>query len=134
MASTSNDNVLGLMRVMCGTGVTLLSFGTREYYLHRSMYSTPLEVCMYTRVTLLSFGTRVVWRFSEHYAQKYFSIDGGDSASRRPSCPYGGSCYRQNPQHKGDEAHPGDDDYMDPTRSCHLVNSILITFDNQDSF
>ena len=27
----SNDNVLGLMRVMCGTRVTLLSFGTREY-------------------------------------------------------------------------------------------------------
>ena len=26
-----NDNVLGLMRVMCGTRVTLLSFGTREY-------------------------------------------------------------------------------------------------------
>ena len=26
-----NDNMLGLMRVMCGTGVTLLSFGTREY-------------------------------------------------------------------------------------------------------
>ena len=27
----SNDNVLGLMRVMCGTRVALLSFGTREY-------------------------------------------------------------------------------------------------------
>ena len=27
----SNDNMLGLMRVMCGTRVTLLSFGTREY-------------------------------------------------------------------------------------------------------
>ena len=26
-----NDNVLGLMRVMCGTRVTLLSFGTKEY-------------------------------------------------------------------------------------------------------
>ena len=25
-----NDNVLGLMRVMCGTRVTLLSFGTKE--------------------------------------------------------------------------------------------------------
>ena len=25
------NNVLGLMRVMCGTSVTLLSFGTREY-------------------------------------------------------------------------------------------------------
>ena len=27
----SNDNMLGLMRVMCGTRVRLLSFGTREY-------------------------------------------------------------------------------------------------------
>ena len=26
-----NDNVLGLMRVICRTRVTLLSFGTREY-------------------------------------------------------------------------------------------------------
>ena len=26
-----NDNVLGLMRVTCGTRVTLLSFSTREY-------------------------------------------------------------------------------------------------------
>ena len=25
------DNVLGLMRAMCGTRVTLLSFGTKEY-------------------------------------------------------------------------------------------------------
>ena len=27
------NNVLGLMKVMCGTRVTLLSFGTREYWL-----------------------------------------------------------------------------------------------------
>ena len=26
------DNTLGLMRVMCGTRVTLLSLGTREYH------------------------------------------------------------------------------------------------------
>ncbi len=29
----------------------------------------------------------------------------------RPSCPYGASCYRKNPQHLEDEAHPGDVDY-----------------------
>ena len=29
----------------------------------------------------------------------------------RKSCPFGASCYRKNPQHKSDEAHPGDDDY-----------------------
>ena len=33
----SNDNVLGLMRVMCGTRVTLLSFGTREYFCFKAL-------------------------------------------------------------------------------------------------
>ncbi|XP_018024115.1 aprataxin and PNK-like factor [Hyalella azteca] len=32
--------------------------------------------------------------------------------SKRKSCRYGGSCYRRNPQHKKDEAHPGDLDYL----------------------
>jgi len=49
-------------------------------------------------------------------------LTSSDSASRRPSCPYGGSCYRQNPQHKADEAHPGDDDYMDPTSDGAIGN------------
>jgi hypothetical protein len=31
----------------------------------------------------------------------------------RASCRFGASCYRQNPQHKIDEAHPGDHDYID---------------------
>ena len=29
----------------------------------------------------------------------------------RPSCSFGSSCYRKNPQHKVEEAHPGDNDY-----------------------
>ena len=29
----------------------------------------------------------------------------------RKSCPYGNICYRKNPQHKLEEAHPGDHDY-----------------------
>ena len=29
----------------------------------------------------------------------------------RPQCPFGTSCYRKNPQHKIEEAHPGDNDY-----------------------
>lgn len=29
----------------------------------------------------------------------------------RPSCPFGGSCYRKNPVHRQEEAHPGDDDF-----------------------
>ena len=32
-----NDNVLGLMRLMCGTRVTLLSFGTREYFCFKAL-------------------------------------------------------------------------------------------------
>ena len=41
----------------------------------------------------------------------------GNNASDKParkSCSYGGSCYRKNPLHRRDEAHPGDDDYKDP--------------------
>ena len=29
----------------------------------------------------------------------------------RPSCPFGSACYRRNPQHRIDQAHPGDADY-----------------------
>ena len=32
----------------------------------------------------------------------------------RTSCPYGPSCYRRNPEHFQEEAHPGDPDYKDP--------------------
>lgn len=32
----------------------------------------------------------------------------------RPSCPFGSSCYRKNPVHRYEEAHPGDDDYKNP--------------------
>ncbi len=40
----------------------------------------------------------------------------GPSSPARPStsrriCPYGSTCYRKNPQHRVDEAHPGDPDY-----------------------
>jgi len=34
---------------------------------------------------------------------------------QRSSCLYGSSCYRKNPKHREDEAHPGDEDYRDPT-------------------
>merc|ERR1739845_319888 len=33
------------------------------------------------------------------------------STNSRPPCSYGASCYRKNPQHKIDAAHPGDSDY-----------------------
>ena len=33
------------------------------------------------------------------------------SPARRKSCPFGAACYRRNPVHKADEAHPGDTDY-----------------------
>jgi len=37
------------------------------------------------------------------------------NADTRISCPFGINCYRKNPQHKIDEAHPGDADYIDPS-------------------
>ena len=40
-----NDNVLGLMRVMCGIRVTLLSFGTKEYF-----YEFSVDNFAYQRV------------------------------------------------------------------------------------
>jgi len=39
---------------------------------------------------------------------------GSPRPHRRSSCPFGSGCYRKNPQHRQDEAHPGDDDYKDP--------------------
>jgi len=36
------------------------------------------------------------------------------SVTVRRSCPFGGNCYRKNPLHRKDEAHPGDGDYKDP--------------------
>merc|ERR1712173_341450 len=32
----------------------------------------------------------------------------------RPTCRFGIACYRKNPVHRFEEAHPGDDDYKDP--------------------
>jgi len=43
----------------------------------------------------------------------------------RPSCNYGATCYRKNPKHKDEEAHPGDDDYQDPNvrnSSNYIIN------------
>ena len=37
------NNVLGLMKVMCGTRVTWLSFGTREYTYYSSVPGTGVE-------------------------------------------------------------------------------------------
>jgi len=33
----------------------------------------------------------------------------------RSSCMFGSSCYRKNPAHREEEAHPGDSDYVDPS-------------------
>ena len=37
------------------------------------------------------------------------------ATNKRPSCVYGDACYRKNPHHRLDEAHPDDDDYVDPS-------------------
>uniref|UniRef100_A0A0K2TLQ9 Putative LOC100680322 [Nasonia vitripennis] n=1 Tax=Lepeophtheirus salmonis TaxID=72036 RepID=A0A0K2TLQ9_LEPSM len=42
------------------------------------------------------------------------------TSSNRPSCAYGTSCYRRNPQHRIDEAHPGDSDYNDVRPECNF--------------
>ncbi|KAF2363482.1 Zinc finger C2H2 APLF-like [Trinorchestia longiramus] len=39
------------------------------------------------------------------------ALSAAPSSAKRKSCAYGASCYRRNPQHKKDEAHPGDPDY-----------------------
>jgi len=46
----------------------------------------------------------------ENFAQKLRVENRKDL---RPSCSFGSSCYRKNPAHKLEEAHPGDDDYKD---------------------
>lgn len=43
------------------------------------------------------------------------------STNIRPSCSYGATCYRKNPQHKIDAAHPGDSDYKG-VRVDRIVN------------
>ena len=43
----SNDNVLGLMRVMCGTRVKLLSFGSREYAVAFKVLKDKVESFMF---------------------------------------------------------------------------------------
>ena len=41
--------------------------------------------------------------------------DAKQATARRPSCAYGASCYRKNPAHRKDTAHPGDHDFKDIT-------------------
>ena len=43
------------------------------------------------------------------------------STNSRQSCSYGANCYRKNPQHKIDAAHPGDSDYKG-VRVDRIVN------------
>jgi aprataxin and PNK-like factor len=38
----------------------------------------------------------------------------GTLKPKKPSCPYGSSCYRKNPAHRLEEAHPGDPDFVSP--------------------
>ena len=41
------------------------------------------------------------------------SIDAKEApTAKRPSCPFGASCYRKNPAHRQDHAHPGDQDFL----------------------
>ncbi|CAF1148263.1 unnamed protein product [Rotaria magnacalcarata] len=43
---------------------------------------------------------------------------------RRPTCQFGTSCYRKNPNHRSEQSHPGDSDYEDSkdTDNCYDNN------------
>merc|ERR1712059_41914 len=45
-----------------------------------------------------------------------------DAGQKKPSCPFGASCYRKNPAHRQEAAHPGDPDYVDPDAEDEHVN------------
>ena len=49
---------------------------------------------------------------STQRVQTTTSISSQPNADTRISCPFGSDCYRKNPQHKIDQAHPGDSDYV----------------------
>ena len=49
---------------------------------------------------------------STQLLQTTSSASSQPNADTRISCPFGINCYRKNPQHKIDEAHPGDVDYI----------------------
>ena len=49
---------------------------------------------------------------STQLLQTTSSASSQPNADTRISCPFGINCYRKNPQHKIDEAHPGDADYI----------------------
>ena len=70
----SNDNVLGLMRVMCGTRVTLLSFGTREYTICYQAGCIPFKTFHYNLNEI-----QVVWHKSSENSiskSKYARLNG----------------------------------------------------------
>lgn len=48
-------------------------------------------------------------------SKKQQVLDDAILALHRPSCSFGAKCYRKNPQHRKDEAHPGDVDWADPS-------------------
>lgn len=54
----------------------------------------------------------------------YLLVDTGN-APLRQKCPFGSGCYRQNPQHKIDMAHPGDADFTvsDLSEPLYAFNS-----------
>ena len=45
--------------------------------------------------------------------------------AKRPSCPFGASCYRKNPAHRQDHAHPGDQDFLQVGQGYSGTTSIM---------
>jgi len=44
-------------------------------------------------------------------------VTSGTQWKGMPSCAYGATCYRKNPAHRTEEAHPGDEDFRDPNQA-----------------
>jgi len=51
----------------------------------------------------------------EDVGTRKMNSDVSQATARRPSCAFGASCYRKNPAHRNDTAHPGDHDFKDIT-------------------
>ncbi|XP_075150233.1 uncharacterized protein LOC142224348 [Haematobia irritans] len=51
------------------------------------------------------------------------TTNANNTPSRRTSCPYGEDCYRTNPNHRLDHAHPGDSDYKSPRLPSPVANA-----------
>lgn len=65
--------------------------------------------------------------FSENIADNASRENIPGPSRRRKPCEYGGGCYRQNPTHKIEFSHPGDDDWWDPLNQDNTASDVIDT-------